>query len=39
MGLVGCTITASPRKDGELFTDMHGYASGKKEAVSASWHL
>lgn len=39
MGLVGCTITAGAKKDGELFTDMHAYATGGKESVGASWHL
>jgi hypothetical protein len=37
--MVGTTITASPRKDGELFTDMHAYASGNKKPIKPSWHL
>jgi hypothetical protein len=37
--MVGTTITASPRKDGEFFTDIHAYASGKKEPIQPSWHL
>jgi hypothetical protein len=37
--MVGVTITASPRKDGEFFTDMHAYSTGKKEVIPPSWHL
>lgn len=33
LGMQGVTITASPKKEGELFTDMHAYSSGQKEEV------
>jgi hypothetical protein len=39
LGMIGTTITASPKKDGEFFTDMHAYASDRKEPVKPSWHL
>jgi hypothetical protein len=37
--MIGTTIMPSPKKDGEVFTDMHAYASGAKEPIKPSWHL
>jgi len=39
LGLPSAQIYPSPKKEGELFTDMHGYSSGKKEPVKKSWHF
>ena len=39
LGLPSVGIHPSPKKQGEQFTDMHAYSSGKKEPIKKSWHL